>query len=68
MEEDIRRLRQALENNEKVQVGLRQDAARAPGVAASTLHESQQDLEASRRRISENTDALVRALRSGPPA
>ena len=68
MREDIRRLQQALENNEKVQVGLRQDASQAPPVVAATLRETQQDLEASRRRISENTDALVRALRSGPSA
>jgi hypothetical protein len=68
MAEDVRRLRQALENNEKVQVGIRQDTVRAAGSAAENLRQSQTDLEASRRRIAENTDALVRALRSGPPA
>jgi hypothetical protein len=68
IQEDVRRLQAALEHNEKVQVGLRQDAARAPGAAAADLRGSQADLEASRRRIAENTDALVRALRSGPPA
>jgi hypothetical protein len=68
MQEDVHRLQQALEHNEKVQVGIRQDASRAVGSAATSLRESQVDLEASRRRIAENTDALVRALRSGPPA
>ena len=68
MKDDINRLQQALEHNQKVQVGLREDAARAGGYAGSQLRQSQADLEASRQRIAENTDALVRALRSGPPA
>jgi hypothetical protein len=67
-QDDIGRLQQALEHNQKVQVGLREDAARAGGSGGSALRQSQADLEASRQRIAENTDALVRALRSGPPA
>jgi uncharacterized protein YcfJ len=67
-QEDVNRLRQALDYNEKVQTGLREDAARSGGAAGTELRQSQAQLEASRQRIAENTDALVRALRSGPPA
>jgi hypothetical protein len=66
MGEDVRRLRQALEYNEKVQVGIRQDVARSGGATAEVLRQSRADLEEARQRIAKNTDALVRAIRSSP--